>query len=116
MARGVDRCSSWCYRHRCASILTWFSAPLCHVVTARNDSAEMLSRIEHDQLFLIPLDNRREWYRYHHLFGDVLEKDPAISAGYTPPGASSSAATAIRKRMRGITQDVTDRPGIRVPG
>jgi LuxR family transcriptional regulator, maltose regulon positive regulatory protein len=35
----------------------------------------LLSRIECDQLFLIPLDNRREWFRYHHLFADVLEKD-----------------------------------------
>jgi LuxR family maltose regulon positive regulatory protein len=35
----------------------------------------VVNRIERDQLFVIPLDNRREWYRYHHLFADVLEKE-----------------------------------------
>ena len=35
----------------------------------------MLARIERDQLFLIPLDDRRRWYRYHHLFADVLRRD-----------------------------------------
>lgn len=44
-------------------------------MTDRDDSADLLNRIEHHQLFLIPLDNLREWYRYHHLFADVLNKD-----------------------------------------
>jgi LuxR family maltose regulon positive regulatory protein len=60
---------------RATSILQRFNAPLCDAVTEREDSAELLSLIEHNQLFLIPLDNRGEWYRYHHLFTDVLKKD-----------------------------------------
>jgi LuxR family maltose regulon positive regulatory protein len=70
---------------RRTSILQRLSAPLCDATTAGSDAAAMLARIERDQLFLIPLDDRRRWYRYHHLFADVLRRDlehtePAVSA------------------------------------
>jgi LuxR family transcriptional regulator, maltose regulon positive regulatory protein len=48
------------------------SGPLCDAVTGRDDSAEVLEALERDNLFIVPLDDRREWYRYHHLFADVL--------------------------------------------
>lgn len=60
---------------RRSSILKRLSAPLCDALTEQDDSAGLLERIEQDQLFLIPLDNRRQWYRYHHLFADVLSRD-----------------------------------------
>ena len=60
---------------RRTAILERLSAPLCDATLARTDSAALLTRIEHDQLFLIPLDERRRWYRYHHLFADVLRRD-----------------------------------------
>jgi LuxR family maltose regulon positive regulatory protein len=44
-------------------------------VTGQTNSAELIGRIEQDQLFLVPLDNQRHWYRYHHLFADVLCTD-----------------------------------------
>jgi LuxR family transcriptional regulator, maltose regulon positive regulatory protein len=47
-------------------------APLCDAVTGTGTSARMLERIERSNLFLVPLDARREWYRYHHLFRDLL--------------------------------------------
>ncbi len=47
-------------------------APLCAALTGRNDSAEMLDALERDNIFVIPLDDERRWYRYHHLFSDVL--------------------------------------------
>lgn len=54
------------------SILDRFCAPLCDALTGRDDSEQTLTRLEQDNLFLIPLDDERRWYRYHHLFGDLL--------------------------------------------
>ncbi|MCB2160661.1 LuxR C-terminal-related transcriptional regulator [bacterium] len=54
------------------AILDRFCAPLCNAVTKREDSKEMLDNLDRNNLFLIPLDNERQWYRYHHLFSDVL--------------------------------------------
>jgi LuxR family maltose regulon positive regulatory protein len=57
---------------RQTSILERLSAPLGDAVTGRDDSRQMLQRVESANLFLVPLDNRREWYRYHPLFAEVL--------------------------------------------
>ena len=54
------------------SILSRLSAPLCAAVTAREDARQLLDTLDRSNLFLIALDNRRQWYRYHHLFADVL--------------------------------------------
>jgi LuxR family maltose regulon positive regulatory protein len=54
------------------SVLDRLSGPLCDAVTGRLGSAAMLRGIERANLFLAPLDNRRRWYRYHHLFGSLL--------------------------------------------
>jgi LuxR family maltose regulon positive regulatory protein len=54
------------------SVLDGFCAALCDAVTGARDSRAMLDRIERVNYFLIPLDARREWYRYHHLFGELL--------------------------------------------
>ena len=54
------------------AILERLSAPLCDAVIGRTDSAEMLATLERSNLFLVTLDERREWYRYHALFADVL--------------------------------------------
>ncbi len=55
------------------SILERFCAPLCNAITEREDGKEMLDVLEHGNLFLIPLDDQRQWYRYHHLFAEVLQ-------------------------------------------
>ena len=55
------------------AILDRLCAPLCNAVTEREDSKEMLEVLERSNLFLIPLDDQRQWYRYHHLFADVLQ-------------------------------------------
>ncbi|MBZ0304129.1 MAG: hypothetical protein K8J31_30620, partial [Anaerolineae bacterium] len=49
------------------SILNHMCGPLCNVVSGRSDSLVLLEQIERDNLFLIPLDDDRRWYRYHHL-------------------------------------------------
>lgn len=54
------------------SVLRSISAPLCNTVTGRSDGAEMLERLRRANLFIIPLDESRQWYRYHHLFGDLI--------------------------------------------
>jgi LuxR family maltose regulon positive regulatory protein len=55
------------------AVLDRFTAPLCDAVTGRDDGDAFLRQIEEANLFLIPLDERREWYRYHRLFADFLQ-------------------------------------------
>jgi LuxR family maltose regulon positive regulatory protein len=57
------------------SVLRRLCAPLCDAVTGETGSRGVLAEIERSNLFLVPLDNRREWYRYHHLFGQLLEHE-----------------------------------------
>lgn len=57
------------------SVLERFCAPLCDAVTGAGDAREMLDRVERSNYFLIPLDPRREWYRYHHLFTELLRHE-----------------------------------------
>jgi LuxR family transcriptional regulator, maltose regulon positive regulatory protein len=54
------------------SILRRLSGPLCDHLLETEGSAELLRRLERSNLFLVPLDDRREWYRYHQLFGELL--------------------------------------------
>ena len=55
------------------AILDSFCAPLCNAVTEREDGKEMLDVLERSNLFVIPLDDQCQWYRYHHLFAEVLQ-------------------------------------------
>jgi LuxR family maltose regulon positive regulatory protein len=55
------------------SILTRLSGPLCDAVTGQDGGKAMLEALDRGNLFLVPLDDRRQWYRYHHLFADVLQ-------------------------------------------
>jgi LuxR family maltose regulon positive regulatory protein len=55
------------------SILDRLSGPLCDAVTEREDGKGMLDALERGNLFVVPLDDQRAWYRYHHLFADVLQ-------------------------------------------
>jgi LuxR family transcriptional regulator, maltose regulon positive regulatory protein len=54
------------------SILDSLSGPSCDAVTGRNDGQRMLERLERENLLVVPLDDERVWYRYHHLFADFL--------------------------------------------
>ena len=56
------------------SILEEFTAPLCNALIDRQDSQTILEQLERANLFLIPLDDERQWYRYHHLFAELLQK------------------------------------------
>lgn len=54
------------------SVLERLSGPLCDAVTGRTDSQQLLETIERANVFLTPLDEERGWWRYHHLFADLL--------------------------------------------
>jgi LuxR family transcriptional regulator, maltose regulon positive regulatory protein len=55
------------------SILGRLSGPLCDAVTGQDGGKAMLEALDRGNLFLVPLDDRRQWYRYHQLFADVLQ-------------------------------------------
>jgi LuxR family maltose regulon positive regulatory protein len=57
---------------RDTSILERLSAPLCNALTGHLDGQEILDHLERANLFVIPLDRNREWFRYHQLFAEVL--------------------------------------------
>jgi LuxR family transcriptional regulator, maltose regulon positive regulatory protein len=54
------------------AILERLSGPLCDTVTHRTDGQQMLEQVERANLFVVPLDDVRGWWRYHHLFADLL--------------------------------------------
>ena len=54
------------------SILGRFCAPLCDAVTGSADAAAVIDMLERENLFVVPLDENRQWFRYHHLFAQVL--------------------------------------------
>jgi LuxR family maltose regulon positive regulatory protein len=54
------------------SILAQLTGSLCDAVTSKMNSQHTLESLEKSNLFIIPLDNDRHWYRYHHLFADLL--------------------------------------------
>jgi LuxR family maltose regulon positive regulatory protein len=61
------------------SVLERMRSDLCAHVTGRADAAAVLRRIEAEHLFLVPLDDEREWFRYHHLFGQLLRRELRVS-------------------------------------
>lgn len=56
------------------SILNRLNGLLCDAVTGYEDSQQTLEYLEQANLFIIPLDEERRWYRYHHLFADLLRQ------------------------------------------
>jgi LuxR family transcriptional regulator, maltose regulon positive regulatory protein len=65
------------------SILEQFSAPLCNTITGRKDTQLIIEDLERNNMFLIPLDNERQWYRYHHLFADLLQQRLLLFNSYS---------------------------------
>jgi LuxR family transcriptional regulator, maltose regulon positive regulatory protein len=55
-----------------SAVLDRLTGSLCDALTGRDDGSDMLMAAERANLFLVPLDDRREWFRFHHLFADVL--------------------------------------------
>jgi LuxR family maltose regulon positive regulatory protein len=75
-----------------SSVLERLSGPLCDAVLETQGSAEMLVELERSNLFLVPLDDHREWYRYHHLFAQLLRLELASREPGLPPVLHRRAA------------------------
>lgn len=67
------------------SILNRLTPPLCDALTGRVDGREQLQALERANLFIVPLDSTRQWFRYQHLFADLLRHMLRLSAD--PPEA-----------------------------
>jgi len=89
---------------RRTSVLERMSGPLCDAMLEDEGSAQELEKIERANLFLVPLDNRREWYRYHHLFGQLLRNElersePDMVAEREPPVPSPNTTLSVSPWM-----------------
>jgi LuxR family maltose regulon positive regulatory protein len=82
------------------SILGQLSGPLCDAVTGHRDSASMLDRLERSNLFLIALDDQRKWYRYHHLFGELLRDQLQLATPERIPGLHKAASAWLADANR----------------
>ncbi len=86
------------------SVLDRLCAPLCDAVTGRAGSQNMLAGLESSfGGFLIPLDDSRQWYRYHHLFGDLLRHQLQVTGG--------TDEVNHRHRLAGAWFEENDLPG-----
>ncbi len=104
------------------AILERLNGSLCDALTGYEDSQQTLELLERSNLFIIPLDNSRQWYRYHHLFADVLrarlmveqpDQVPALhlrasewfeQKGSTPDAINHAFAAEDFERAAGITE------------
>ncbi len=59
------------------SVLTELTPELCLLVTGREDAGELLARVAHDELFVVPVGDEASRYRYHHLFAEMLQAELA---------------------------------------
>jgi LuxR family maltose regulon positive regulatory protein len=85
------------------SVLGRFTPELCNAVLGRNDSALVLAELARSNMFLVGLDARGEWYRYHHLFGEVLRLELGPEAA---PGLRRQAA--LWCRAHGLVEDAIE--------
>ncbi len=79
------------------SILGRFCAPLCDAVIGSADAAEIIEVLERENLFVVPLDENRGWFRYHHLFGQVLRSELARAEPGIMPALHESASAWHRR-------------------
>ena len=95
------------------AVLEPMSAALCDAVLERGDSARMLEQLERENLFVVALDHQRRWFRYHHLFREMLQaelerREPGFlrrSIAEPPHGAMRTASRSWRSRTQ--SQPVT---------
>ena len=102
------------------SVAERFTEALCRELSGRDDSAALLERAERLNLFLIPLDLERRWYRFHHLFADYLRTLVDDGTGARAPRARrrlvrgrGSHGRGDRPRARGGLDRTGARPGRR---
>src|SRR5215475_4979749 len=74
------------------SVLERLCGPLCDAVTGRTGSQQMLEELDRANLFVVPLDEERRWWRYHHLFADLLRARLERERPAALPGLHHAAA------------------------
>ena len=74
------------------SLTQRLSGPLCDAITGRGDSHALLDQLVRSNLFIVPLDQDHRWYRYHHLFQDLLQLDLVRSGADTAALLDRAAA------------------------
>src|SRR5690349_6943125 len=79
------------------SILDRFTPSLCDAVRGRPGSAALLHDLERANMFLIPLDEGRRWYRFHHLFAAVARADLEVEHPDLVPVLHARAAAWFRQ-------------------
>jgi LuxR family transcriptional regulator, maltose regulon positive regulatory protein len=79
------------------SVLERLSGPLCDAVLGTDGSAEILGELERSNLFLVPLDDHRQWYRFHHLFAQLLRLELASREPGLLPALHRRAAAWHRR-------------------
>ena len=82
------------------SVLHHLNDDLCDAVTGRTDGQSQLEQIERSNLFLIPLDDERRWFRYHHLFRDMLQRHLQHIAADTVSGLHHRASLWFEQKGR----------------
>jgi LuxR family maltose regulon positive regulatory protein len=80
-----------------SSVLDRLSGPLCAAVTGNPDAELLLHQLERDNAFVVALDSKREWYRYHHLFGELLRHELARTAPALVPELHRRASVWYRE-------------------
>jgi ATP/maltotriose-dependent transcriptional regulator MalT len=79
------------------STLSRFCAPLCDAVVGSADAAEIIDILERENLFIVPLDETRQWFRYHHLFAQVLRSELARTEPGIVPVLHQRASDWLRR-------------------
>lgn len=74
------------------ALLDRFSAPLCDAVTGQDNAAEIIGVLERENLFVVPLDEVRQWFRYHRLFAQVLRTELVTAEPALVPALHKRAA------------------------
>jgi ATP/maltotriose-dependent transcriptional regulator MalT len=88
------------------SVLGRLSPELCDAVLDRQDSAAVLADLVRSNVFIVALDGRGEWYRYHHLFGELLRLELAETQLAEPAELHRRAAAWYRER--GLVEDAIE--------
>jgi LuxR family transcriptional regulator, maltose regulon positive regulatory protein len=88
------------------SCLGRLTAPLCDAVTGRNDSAAILEQLERANLFVVPLDEVGQWYRYHALFAEAMQHEARRRQGEEALRACSDRASAWYEQQGLLTEAV----------
>jgi LuxR family maltose regulon positive regulatory protein len=80
------------------SVVERMNGDLCRELTGLADSAEILRRLEREHLFVVGLDSTREWFRYHHLFADLLRHQLALAADERASDCHAAASVWFERR------------------